>query len=117
MDSVFVPAAVRRQSIVVGAERDGMAVDDGIGAPSFHDEAMRRGGVLVRGGNLAGAHRLHAAKQPAADRDILAPRIAVVEQGHDAAHGLFGLHQVRSEARRVGKEWVSQCRSRWWPYH
>src|SRR3546814_20414845 len=23
----------------------------------------------------------------------------------------------RSEARRVGKEWVSTCRSRWWPYH
>src|SRR3546814_13648638 len=24
---------------------------------------------------------------------------------------------VRSEARRVGKEWVSTCRSRWWPSH
>src|SRR3546814_12655235 len=23
----------------------------------------------------------------------------------------------RSEARRVGKECVSTCRSRWWPYH
>src|SRR3546814_15602394 len=23
----------------------------------------------------------------------------------------------RSEARRVGKEWVSKCRSRWPPYH
>src|SRR3546814_19597457 len=23
----------------------------------------------------------------------------------------------RSEARRVGKEGVSTCRSRWWPYH
>src|SRR3546814_7514977 len=23
----------------------------------------------------------------------------------------------RSEERRVGKEWVSQCRSRWAPYH
>src|SRR3546814_5001237 len=23
----------------------------------------------------------------------------------------------RSEERRVGKEWVSTCRSRWWPYH
>src|SRR3546814_20816072 len=26
-----------------------------------------------------------------------------------------GLH--RSEERRVGKECVSTCRSRWWPYH
>src|SRR3546814_17725164 len=24
---------------------------------------------------------------------------------------------VRSEERRVGKEWVSTCRSRWWPCH
>src|SRR3546814_20319372 len=27
------------------------------------------------------------------------------------------LHQVRSEERRVGKECVSTCRSRWSPYH
>src|SRR3546814_15856171 len=25
--------------------------------------------------------------------------------------------QDRSEERRVGKECVSTCRSRWWPYH
>src|SRR3546814_17430754 len=24
---------------------------------------------------------------------------------------------LRSEERRVGKEWVSTCRSRWWAYH
>src|SRR3546814_15583203 len=24
---------------------------------------------------------------------------------------------IRSEERRVGKECVSTCRSRWWPYH
>src|SRR3546814_19131049 len=23
----------------------------------------------------------------------------------------------RSDERSVGKEWVSTCRSRWWPYH
>src|SRR3546814_14421666 len=23
----------------------------------------------------------------------------------------------RSEASRVGKEWVRTCRSRWWPHH
>src|SRR3546814_16346658 len=26
-------------------------------------------------------------------------------------------HTLRSEERRVGKEWVSTCRSRWSPYH
>src|SRR3546814_15943703 len=25
-------------------------------------------------------------------------------------------HGLRSEERRVGKEWVGTCRSRWWPY-
>src|SRR3546814_14048001 len=25
--------------------------------------------------------------------------------------------EIRSEERRVGKEWVSTCRSRWSPYH
>src|SRR3546814_4238888 len=28
-----------------------------------------------------------------------------------------GVSQMRSEERRVGKECVSQCRSRWAPYH
>src|SRR3546814_15976417 len=30
--------------------------------------------------------------------------------------GLIG-SDYRSEERRVGKEWVSTCRSRWSPYH
>src|SRR3546814_10968752 len=25
--------------------------------------------------------------------------------------------RIRSEERRVGKECVSTCKSRWWPYH
>src|SRR3546814_19985127 len=29
----------------------------------------------------------------------------------------FGWHEMRSEERRVGKECVSTCRSRWSPYH
>src|SRR3546814_5445732 len=31
--------------------------------------------------------------------------------------GLFSLATFRSEERRVGKECVSTCRSRWSPYH
>src|SRR3546814_14042024 len=41
-------------------------------------------------------------------------RIAGVETGgcpHTA------IREDRSEERRVGKEWVSTCRSRWSPYH
>src|SRR3546814_10323358 len=33
--------------------------------------------------------------------------------GHNAEHAL----RQRSEERRVGKEWVSTCRSRWSQYH
>src|SRR3546814_8258092 len=33
------------------------------------------------------------------------------------AHALLKFAQQRSEERRVGKECVSTCRSRWSPYH
>src|SRR3546814_14776290 len=37
---------------------------------------------------------------------------------HAAEGGTFpGLRILRSEERRVGKECVSTCRSRWSPYH
>src|SRR3546814_16919056 len=32
-------------------------------------------------------------------------------------HCLSGVLQGRSEERSVGTEWVSTCRSRWWPYN
>src|SRR3546814_18412317 len=32
-----------------------------------------------------------------------------------APHGIYGDYQKRSEERRVGKECVSKCRSRWAP--
>src|SRR3546814_12357183 len=36
-----------------------------------------------------------------------------------AAPDTLRLHHIpsRSEERRVGKECVSTCRSRWWPFH
>src|SRR3546814_15241182 len=30
---------------------------------------------------------------------------------------LMRVEGMRSDERRVGKEWVRTCRSRWWPYH
>src|SRR3546814_19401826 len=39
----------------------------------------------------------------------------LVEQCNEVEGGL--VDTVRSEERRVGKECVSPCRSRWWPYH
>src|SRR3546814_19369035 len=36
---------------------------------------------------------------------------------HPICHSNKGFYTVRSEERRVGKECVSTCRSRWSPYH
>src|SRR3546814_11357594 len=36
---------------------------------------------------------------------------------HPGKDFLDGPHFERSETRRVGKEGVSKCRLRWWPYH
>src|SRR3546814_856884 len=60
--------------------------------------------------------------------EMIAPtrvQLSVLERGR--AHGLTtgytvpfripGEHGARSEERRVGKECVSTCRSRWSPYH
>src|SRR3546814_18342380 len=44
----------------------------------------------------------------------------LAEHRHTAVErriGRFLLHAMRSEERRVGKECVSTCRSRWSPYH
>src|SRR3546814_3494190 len=38
-------------------------------------------------------------------------------RGIDALQFRDGMRDIRSEERRVGKECVSTCRSRWSPYH
>src|SRR3546814_2385926 len=49
--------------------------------------------------------------------DLLQPTQIMTDTGaySDVVFGLFRL--LRSEERRVGKECVSTCRSRWSPYH
>src|SRR3546814_14124877 len=47
-------------------------------------------------------------------QDITMPQVTMRQMLEAGVH--FG-HQTRSEERRVGKEWVSTCRSRWSPYH
>src|SRR3546814_12906257 len=59
--------------------------------------------------------RLLAARHPAARS--LEERLSLVASDRDADVGLGVVLERRSEERRVGKEWVSTCRSRWSPYH
>src|SRR3546814_17251622 len=96
-------------------------------------EAVRRN-ILGQAGApdlLALAALDIGAKAPGPQRDLLA-RVGVCAQFHRAVGGnalilsaavlreLAGelaFRIVRSEERRVGKEWVSTCRSRWSPYN
>src|SRR3546814_3568774 len=45
------------------------------------------------------------------------PTLAAVLVGDDPASDIYVRRKIRSEERRVGKECVSTCRSRWSPYH
>src|SRR3546814_16438860 len=74
-----------------------------------------RQGTIRREGRITGVER------DGASGDVAAVRL---ESGERIAGDLFldcsgfrGLLIERSEERRVGKECVSQCRSRWSPYH
>src|SRR3546814_13765338 len=53
-------------------------------------------------------------------RRLLRRKVALSARVHgtDAEEGRAAVDRViRSEERRVGKECVSTCRSRWWTYH
>src|SRR3546814_11165295 len=66
-------------------------------------------------GRLGDAEGLQAQLTLGDARQIaLLLRLAAVPQ--QGAHGVH-LRVARSEERRVGKECVSTCRSRWSPYH
>src|SRR3546814_12730286 len=73
-------------------------------------------------GGRAEVYQIDASRQPLAqiafrvlnqEIDFVA---AASQAGDDVQHHLFGA-KPRSEERRVGKECVSTCRSRWSPYH
>src|SRR3546814_15646492 len=57
------------------------------------------------GGGQVGEQRVHSG--------LMGRNLHLVKQGLLASRGA----SIRSEERRVGKECVSTCRSRWSPYH
>src|SRR3546814_20829307 len=60
---------------------------------------------------------LQLMKRPSSDEEFLTVPILVdfasIRPGDQPVHRAL---RSRSEERRVGKECVSTCRSRWWPY-
>src|SRR3546814_11500197 len=93
---------------------------------SFVTYAGRPTPPVVTRANKAVADEIARAQPPlelpdfcrAKDRAILLGDGKTVGTGRFArAAGDVGGFSNSSEERRVGKECVSTCRSRWWPYH
>src|SRR3546814_4904436 len=73
--------------------------------------AVERG--LAKGGLIARAYFLNGERGPVRRRDQITD-----VGGRIADKGICdAIGKQRSEERRVGKECVSTCRSRWSPYH
>src|SRR3546814_14765200 len=74
-------------------------------------------GCTRRQGYLVGRPRLRCAGGRSSD--VLQPLCRQSADGHPVqpGHQPIDSRHRRSEERRVGKECVSKCRSRWPPYH
>src|SRR3546814_7115851 len=91
--------------VEIGAEVD-LVIGGFIGDEALVAATADRQVIADRDGErLAGGGRADALRASTAGIGIEAARRAVVEA------------EDRSEERRVGKECVSTCRSRWSPYH
>ncbi|KAG1252272.1 hypothetical protein G6F65_017987 [Rhizopus arrhizus] len=88
--AVLVPGAVGRQHEIVRAQRHLVAVDHGVGALAFHDEAQRRMRMLVRGRQFSGLHHLQARIQPAHGGSHVAPARIRHTTGTEADRGAQG---------------------------
>ena len=75
-------------------------------------KAARKGGYAVGGYNTNNLEWTQAILEAAE-----AKKAPVLIQTSMGAAKYMGGYKVRSEERRVGKECVSTCRSRWSPYH
>src|SRR3546814_17540104 len=74
-------------------------------------EATRTGQIARRKFSLPSESLVPGQKSAAVYRNN------VTDDQHNAGLTIMQCSMVRSEERRVGKECVSTCRSRWSPYH
>ena len=86
----------------------GLAVSGAAAQDGFPAKPIKLMVPLAAGGGIDFTARTTAQKLS----DVLGQQVVVENQG--GAGGVLG---VRSEERRVGKECLTQCRSRWSPYH
>src|SRR3546814_16455477 len=98
---------------------DGKAVEHGF--VSFWPAADNKLGLAwLDGRNTAGGgHAGHDGEGGAGMTSLRAATINVASQVADAVEVDATVRDCcrRSEERRVGKAWVSKCRTRWSPYH
>src|SRR3546814_5596546 len=81
----------------------------------LHCDGGRRAADGCRRQRAREAQR-HALREGLAFRQGVGPGLG--QRTHIGLVGGIGpVPMIRSEERRVGKEWVSTCRSRWSPYH
>src|SRR3546814_11012862 len=66
---------------------------------------------------LAAVHELRRLRDVAVEAEDVVVGSAVAAQAEEADLDELPQAALRSEERRVGKECVSTCRSRWSPYH
>src|SRR3546814_18304889 len=96
--------------LIVGAGPAGLAaaIELGMrGVRSVLIEQQERTGVAPRAKTTNVRTRTHMRRWGIADRLAEASPFGID----------YPTHMIRSEERRVGKECVSTCRSRWSPYH
>src|SRR3546814_5407870 len=75
--------------------------------------------VVAVQGHIGAVARVAHHERPQEHHQVALGALArvVAEQGAQQRDRAQARHGVRSEERRVGKECVSTCRSRWSPYH
>src|SRR3546814_18920933 len=94
--------------VCFGAVEGAAAVDEHRAAPALREVALE----LDAGGD----HVLGADREVADARADFAPFVAADAAVAAGVEAQGWRHRGRSEERRVGKECVSTCRSRWSPY-
>src|SRR3546814_1086083 len=100
-----------RCALVTGVQTCALPISP-FDVPAGHTEAswlreLTMVGALERYGPPEGAPKAY---------EQLEHELAIIEGLNFPGYFLV-VHDIRSEERRVGKECVSTCRSRWSPYH